>query len=317
MGHITDSTKQNPMDDRSSSTVLCSAPIVSFLLATYHRISDRKGSQQLWPAVSKIIWELIRKKKCVALNDKYLGLPVMVGADRSDYFQHLIHRVRTRISGWKEKLLSMGGKEVLIKSIAQSVPSYAMMVFNIPKSIRKGITDAILHFFRVMTMNIGEFIGRHDGNSAFPNTVVAWDFKICTASTWRCSPSRYGGYLANLILYVRVLRAKYYPDGKFMNAKQKCGSSYTWQRILSGLECFKKGYIWQVDDGTQINIWGDHRIPGSNNLKVQIARGGIILRTVNELINPIDGKWDEELLRDIFRPTDVQLMLQIPIIQGR
>jgi len=55
-----------------------------------------------------------------SLNDKYLGLPAMVGADRSDCFRHLIDRVMTRIDGWKEKMLSMGGKEILIKSIALS-----------------------------------------------------------------------------------------------------------------------------------------------------------------------------------------------------
>ena len=36
-----------------------------------------------------------------ALNDKYLGLPTLVGADRSDCFQHLIDRVISRINGWK------------------------------------------------------------------------------------------------------------------------------------------------------------------------------------------------------------------------
>ena len=41
------------------------------------------------------------------LNDKYLGLSALVGADRSDYFWHLIDIVITRINGWKEKLLSM------------------------------------------------------------------------------------------------------------------------------------------------------------------------------------------------------------------
>jgi hypothetical protein len=38
-----------------------------------------------------------------ALSDKYLGLPALVGADRSDCFQHFIERIIQRINGWKEK----------------------------------------------------------------------------------------------------------------------------------------------------------------------------------------------------------------------
>jgi len=34
-----------------------------------------------------------------SLSDKYLGLPTMVGVDRSDCFRHLIDRVNTRING--------------------------------------------------------------------------------------------------------------------------------------------------------------------------------------------------------------------------
>lgn len=55
--------------------------------------------------------------------------------------------MRTRISGWNTKLLSLGGKEVLIKSIAQSIPTFAMMVFKIPKNVCKGITDTISQFW--------------------------------------------------------------------------------------------------------------------------------------------------------------------------
>ena len=61
-------------------------------------------------------------------------------------------------------------------------------------------------------------------------------------------------------LCARVLKAKYYPDGKLLQAKLKSGSSFTWQSILAGLECFKRGYIWRVGDGTQINIWEDRWI---------------------------------------------------------
>ncbi|GJN08014.1 hypothetical protein PR202_ga25898 [Eleusine coracana subsp. coracana] len=82
-----------------------------------------------------------------SLNDKYLGLPAMVGIDRSDCFRHLIDRVKRRTQGWKKKLLSPGGKEILIKSIAQAIPVYAMMVFQISKNICKGIVDAISQYW--------------------------------------------------------------------------------------------------------------------------------------------------------------------------
>jgi hypothetical protein len=34
-----------------------------------------------------------------AISDKYLGLPALVGADRSDYFMHFVERILQRISG--------------------------------------------------------------------------------------------------------------------------------------------------------------------------------------------------------------------------
>jgi hypothetical protein len=43
-------------------------------------------------------------------------------------------------------LLSMGGKEILIKSIAQAILVYVVMVFKIPKKIYKGISDTISQF---------------------------------------------------------------------------------------------------------------------------------------------------------------------------
>jgi hypothetical protein len=42
-----------------------------------------------------------------------------------------------------------------------------------------------------------------------------------------------------------------------------------------------------------------------------------LVTTVDELINPIDGTWDEDLLRSIFLPIDVQNILQIPLLPGR
>jgi hypothetical protein len=47
-----------------------------------------------------------------AMNDRYLGLPVHVGASRSGTFSYLKDRIWQRIMGWKEKMLSKAGKEI-------------------------------------------------------------------------------------------------------------------------------------------------------------------------------------------------------------
>jgi hypothetical protein len=42
-----------------------------------------------------------------------------------------------------------------------------------------------------------------------------------------------------------------------------------------------------------------------------------VILTVDEFINPIDGRWDEELIRSLFWSVDVHRILQIPIYSGR
>ena len=82
-----------------------------------------------------------------ALSDKYLELPAMMGADRSDCFKHFYERIKERLKGWMEKQLSTGGKEILIKAVAQAIPVFTMSVFSLPKGVCKDITDLIAQFW--------------------------------------------------------------------------------------------------------------------------------------------------------------------------
>ena len=56
-------------------------------------------------------------------NSKKYLLPSMVGRSKNNSFQSIKNRVWKQIQGWKEKLLSKGGKEVLIKAEAQAIPT--------------------------------------------------------------------------------------------------------------------------------------------------------------------------------------------------
>jgi hypothetical protein len=68
--------------------------------------------------------------------------------DRSDCFVHFFERIIQRINRWKEKTNSLlGGKEILLKAVAQAIPVYVMSVFQIPIGVCKKMSDAISQFW--------------------------------------------------------------------------------------------------------------------------------------------------------------------------
>ena len=64
--------------------------------------------------------------------DSYLGLPTLVGRTKYHTFSYLKDRIWKKMQGWKRKLLSRAGKEIFIKAVARSIPTYNMSVFQLP-----------------------------------------------------------------------------------------------------------------------------------------------------------------------------------------
>jgi hypothetical protein len=62
----------------------------------------------------------------VSLNEKYLGMPSDVGISINGAFKYLKDRVWKRVQGWLELLL-VAGKEVLIKFVAQAIPTFSVL----------------------------------------------------------------------------------------------------------------------------------------------------------------------------------------------
>ena len=64
--------------------------------------------------------------------ESYLGLPTLIRRAKYSTFSFLKDRIWKMLQGWKGMLLSRAGKEILIKAVAQSIPTYTMSVFQIP-----------------------------------------------------------------------------------------------------------------------------------------------------------------------------------------
>lgn len=63
--------------------------------------------------------------------EPYLGLPTLVGRSKYHSFSYLKDRVWKKLQGWKGMLLSRARKEVLIMAVAQFIPTYTMVVFQL------------------------------------------------------------------------------------------------------------------------------------------------------------------------------------------
>lgn len=59
----------------------------------------------------------------------------MIGRNRKIIFSYIEQKMRQRFGSWNKCLLSKAGKDVLLKSVAQAMPTYIMSIFLLPDSL--------------------------------------------------------------------------------------------------------------------------------------------------------------------------------------
>jgi hypothetical protein len=69
-------------------------------------------------------------RKVAQFPGNYLGLSLHTRKLRRVDFQPLLDKIGGHIPGWKGKLLSMAGRETLVKSVLTSQPIYHLTVFQ-------------------------------------------------------------------------------------------------------------------------------------------------------------------------------------------
>lgn len=71
-------------------------------------------------------------------HTKYLGLATLIGWEKEQVFSSIMERVLQKMRDWKEKSLSQARREVRLKAVMQSIPSYALNCFLLPLTIFSG-----------------------------------------------------------------------------------------------------------------------------------------------------------------------------------
>jgi hypothetical protein len=78
---------------------------------------------------------------------KYLGIPMSPRKLSNKDWKVVEERFQKKLSSWKGKLLSSGGRLVLINSVLSSLPMFMMSFFRIPKGVLERLDYYRSRFF--------------------------------------------------------------------------------------------------------------------------------------------------------------------------
>ncbi|KAL6566436.1 hypothetical protein OROGR_002051 [Orobanche gracilis] len=84
----------------------------------------------------------VQKLNCKAgnLQFKYLGIPIGANPNRVSTWNPIIESFKKKLSCWKQKLLSFGGRLTLINAVLSALPIYLFSFYKAPKKVINELT---------------------------------------------------------------------------------------------------------------------------------------------------------------------------------
>lgn len=190
------------------------------------RFMDQRLKHQLATVLKMQLWDN---------PGKYLGLPADWGRSKISALNWIKERIEMKIAGWKECLLNQAGKEILIKAVLQAIPSFAMSMVRFPKNFCSKICSSIARFwwkskdwYRRIHWKSWESLTSHkyEGGLGFKDFALM-NSSLLAKQAWRVVKNPNA-------LWVKVLKALYFPDSDFLKAIRGCNVSWVWSFMVGG-----------------------------------------------------------------------------------
>ncbi|XP_019184794.1 PREDICTED: uncharacterized protein LOC109179753 [Ipomoea nil] len=211
--------------------------------------------------------EALEVKKCLGIYEAYSGQAVnfkkssitfsrntqvevrdliadALGVGQADDFgKYLEQKLRQRFSSWNKKLLSKAGKEVLLKSVAQAMPTYTMSIYLLPTTLCIALERLMNRYWW--------------GQSGSQGSIhwMSWD-RMCVPKKFGAKQG-WGLLTSPESLVARVFKARYYPTSSFYEATIGGNPSYAWRSILAGQALLKTSCRRRIGNRSTTNGWNN------------------------------------------------------------
>lgn len=245
---------------------------------------------------------------------KYLGNSLFFGRNKIKDYDELRKRVEARLQGWKVNLLFQASRYILVEFVITSIPIYTMSSCklshgwcrHIDKPARRLLWKGNASLISYYTLVSWKKIYRPKLHGGLGIRKLE-DINIALPCKLRWS-------LENNfdLLWVKALKAKYFPFSSFMHCVWKRFNPWQWNGIPSIRSVLAKGICFRVVQGNNINYCKDPWIP--NNPNFQPIPNLNVVDMQCRMVEPLmlsNGEWNKLLLESLFDKDSVNNIIKI------
>ncbi|XP_058783747.1 uncharacterized protein LOC131658475 [Vicia villosa] len=243
----------------------------------------------------------------------------MIGRSRKDTFKYIKDRVWKKINSWSSRSLSQAGRETLIKSVLQAIPSYIMSIFLLPSSLSDEIEKMMNSFWwghnRIRGKGLNWLswdklsIPKRDGGMGFRN-LSAFNYAMLGKQAWSImtNPDK---------LVTKLFKARYFPNRVFMDSGIGHNPSYVWRSLWSSKFVIRSGHKGSIGSGDNIPVWGQNWLHDSSSLINPWPNNPVITRLkVADLMSPNSKSWSPDLILPLVGRDVANKILNTPLFEA-
>ncbi|GJT33965.1 RNA-directed DNA polymerase, eukaryota [Tanacetum coccineum] len=189
-----------------------------------------------------IVIQAANKIGCGVLKIPFMYLGSIVGANmlRIRSWEEVVSKMEARLSKWKMKTLSIGGRLTLLKSVLGSMPIYHMSIFKVPMKILHRMESIRCHFFNGIERNSkkavwvkwNKVLAAKERGGLGVSSLYALNRALLFKWVWRFSTQKDS-------LWARVIQAIHGIDGK-VEGRVKFGYKSIWSTLVQEMEMLKQ-----------------------------------------------------------------------------
>jgi hypothetical protein len=188
---------------------------------------------------------------------RYLGIPMSTRKLSNKDWAAVEERFQKKLASWKGKVLSSGGRLVLINSVLSSLPMFMMSFFRIPKGVLSRLNYYRSRFYWQCDEHKKKYRLAKWSILCKPKSLGGLGIldldtqNICLLSKWLFKLFNEKG------MWQDLLRKKYLHNKTLTQVERKRGDSHFWSGLMEVKEHFLSKGRMVVHDGNQTRFWED------------------------------------------------------------